>query len=158
MREQISLLMDGELDGDASAQLVSGMKEQDDWHLYHLIGDAMRDPEGFRADLDLDCSKAIHAEPTILAPVPHKTNLHKANRYAWSAAASFAAVMLVGWIALQNSGNSPVPKQVAQATHLDVIKSRLGDYLLAHQEVSRESEMMNSNIMQVSDTYQENGR
>ncbi len=160
MTEKISMLMDGELDDDEALALVSRMKaqEQDDWLYYHLIGDAIRDPEGFRADLDLDCSKAIHAEPTILAPVPHKTNLHKANRYAWSAAASFAAVMLVGWIALQNSGNSPVPKQVAQATHLDVIKSRLGDYLLAHQEVSRESEMMNSNIMQVSDTYQENGR
>ena len=160
MTEKISMLMDGELDGEEAAKLVSGMKarEQDNWLYYHLIGDAIRDPEGFRADLDLDCSEAIHAEPTVLAPVPHKTNFHKAKRYAWSAAASFAAVMLVGWAALQSPENSPVPKRVAQVVHLDVIKSRLNDYVLAHQEFSPESEMMNSNIRPVSDTYQENGR
>ncbi len=160
MTEKISMLMDGELEDDEALTLVSGMKaeEQDDWLFYHLIGDAIRDPAGFRADLDLDCSEAIHAEPTVLAPVAHKANLQKANRYAWSAAASFAAVILVGWVALQSPENAPVPKRVAQATHLDVIKSRLSDYLLAHQEVSPDSGMMNPNIMQVSDTYQENGR
>ncbi|MHB1099868.1 MAG: sigma-E factor negative regulatory protein [Burkholderiales bacterium] len=160
MKEKISMLMDGELDGEEAAMLVSGMKaeEQDDWLYYHLIGDAIRDPEGFRVDLDLDCSEAIHAEPTVFAPVLHRSNSHKARRYAWSAAASFAAVMLVGWVALQSPENSPVPKRVAQVVHLDVIKSRLNDYVLAHQEFSPESEMMNANIRPVSDTYQENGR
>ncbi len=157
MREQISLLMDGELDGDASAQLVSGMKEQDDWHLYHLIGDAMRDPEGFRADLDLDCSRAISLEPTVLAP--QKSKLHHAKLYALSAAASFAAVLAVGWVVLQSPQDSPVPKQVAQVVRLNVIKSKLDDYLAAHQEFSPESGgIMTSNIRTVSDTYQENGR
>lgn len=158
MKNEISMLMDAELDSDDAARALSGMKEQDerDWLLYHLIGDAIRDPEGFRADLDLDCLEAIEAEPTILAP--YKSKLGKARLYALSAAASVAAVFLVGWVALQNPAVSPVPKQVAQAVHLDLIKSRLNDYLLAHQEFSPRSEMMSSNIRTVSDTYQESSR
>ncbi|HQT26331.1 MAG TPA: sigma-E factor negative regulatory protein [Burkholderiales bacterium] len=158
MNEKISMLMDGELDDDEAMRLLSGMKqdEAEGWHFYHLIGDAIRDPEGFRADLDTDCFKVLEAEPTVLAP--YKSGLHKAKVYAWSAAASFAAVALVGWVALQNPQGSAVPKQVAQAVHLNVLKARLNDYLLAHQEFSPESEMMTSNIRTVSDTYQENGR
>lgn len=158
MNEKVSMLMDGELDSDEAAHLVSRMKSDDagEWQLFHLIGDAIRDPEGFRADLDLDCFKALEAEPTVLAP--YKSPLHKAKVYAWSAAASLAAVALVGWVALQGSQDSPVPKQVAQVVHLNVIKSKLSDYLLAHQEFSPESEMMTSNIRTVSETYQENGR
>ncbi len=156
MREEISMLVDAELDGEDAARLVSRMKDQEaqDWLLYHLIGEAVRDPEGFRADLDVDCWPVIVAEPTVLAP----SRLHKARLYALSAAASVAAVFLVGWVALQGPADSPVPKQVAQAVHLDVIKSRLNDYLLAHQEFSPRSEMMPSNIRTVSDTYQESGR
>ena len=157
MREQISLLMDGELDNDASAQLVSRMKEQDDWHLYHLIGDAIRDKAGFRADLDLDFSQAIDLEPTVLAPQSPR-RAPRAKWYALSAAASFAAVMAVGWVAMQGSQYSQGPKEVAQA-RLNIIKSRLDDYLAAHQEISPESgALMTSNIRTVSDTYQENGR
>lgn len=158
MREEISMLMDGEVDDEEASFLVSRMKaqEEDDWLYYHLIGEAIRDPENFRADIKMDCSAAIHAEPVVLAP--YKSHAHRVKVYAMSAAASFAAVALVGWIALQGPPDSPVPKRVAQVVHLDVIKAKLGDYLLAHQEFSPESETMTSNIRTVSETYEEPGR
>lgn len=158
MREEISMLMDAELDSEEAVRVMSGIKGKDeqDWLLYHMIGEAIRDPEGFRADLDMDCCEELAAEPTILAP--YKSGLHKVKLYTLSAAASVAAVFLVGWVALQSPSGSPVPKQVAQAVHLDVMKSRLNDYLLAHQEFSPRSEMMTSNIRTVSDTYQESSR
>ncbi len=158
MREKISMLMDGEMDDEEAASLVSRMKaqEEDDWLYYHMIGDAIRDPKAFRADIGMDCSEAIHAEPVVLSP--YKSHAHRAKVYALSAAASFAAVMLVGWVAMQSPSDSPVPKRVAQVVHLDVIKAKLGDYLLAHQEFSPESETMTSNIRTVSETYEEPGR
>ena len=158
MKEKISMLMDGELDEDEVAPLISRMKagDDDDWLCYHLICDVIRDPAGFRADIKMDCSESIRSEPVVLAP--YKSSLHRAKVYTLSAAASFAAVMLVGWVAMQSPSVSPVPKRVAQAVHLDVIKSKLGDYLLAHQEVSPESEAVTSNIRTVSETYEEPGR
>ena len=154
MKQDISMLMDGELEDDAAERVISGLKAQEeDWLLYHLIGDAIRDPEGFRADLHLDFAAALDQEPTVLAP----RRFQKARFYALSAAASVAAVFLVGWVALQNPASSPVPSQVAQAVHLDVIKSRLNDYLVAHQEFSPRSGMP-ANIRTVSETYQDDGR
>ncbi len=158
MNEKISMLMDGELDDEEADRLLSGFNqgEAEKWHCYHLIAEAIRDPEGFRADLHVDCINAIEAEPTVLAP--HRSKTQKAKVYAWSAAASFAAVALVGWMALQSPQGTVVPSQVAQAVRLNVLKSKLNDYVTAHQEFSPESEMMTSNIRTVSDTYQENGR
>lgn len=158
MTEKISMLMDGELDSQEAALLVSRMEdaERADWRCYHLIGDAIRDPEGFRADLGMDCCKALDAEPTVLAP--RKSGFHNVKLYTLSAAASVAAVLLVGWVALQGPEDSPVPKQVAQVVHLNIIKAKLSDYLLAHQEFSPGAEMATPNIRTVSETYQENGR
>ena len=50
MKTQISALMDGELDaretGDVWRALVRDADRQNDWHCYHLIGDALRqEPE-----------------------------------------------------------------------------------------------------------------
>ncbi len=159
MKQDISMLMDAELDEQDAGRVIARLKDDEggDWLLYHMIGDAIRDPEGFRADLHLDFSSALAEEPTVLSP-PRKSGMQRAGFYALSAAASFAAVSLVGWVALQSPSTSPVPKQVAQAVHLNVMKSGLNDYLLAHQEFSPRSDMLTSNIRTVSDTYQDSSR
>ena len=49
MKQNISTLMDGELSGDEAEMLLGRIKRhpdaQQEWLTYHLIGDAMRQPD-----------------------------------------------------------------------------------------------------------------
>jgi sigma-E factor negative regulatory protein RseA len=75
-QEQISALVDGELDGpqaDALLALLARSKDRTDWEIYHQIGDALRSDEATPA-LSPDFSERLFArldaEPVILAPIP----------------------------------------------------------------------------------------
>jgi sigma-E factor negative regulatory protein RseA len=141
MRDRISQLMDGELDRqdrDAALRELRGDGEaREAWRTYHLISDAMRDTpllsEGFAARL----ARRLAEEPTVLAPA-HRPSL---PRLAWAAAASLAAVALVGWLAFAPQ-QEPAP-QVAQAPKparpavvVRALPKAANDYLLAHQGFS----------------------
>jgi sigma-E factor negative regulatory protein RseA len=141
MKERISALMDGELDDKSAAELIEALGRDRDarlaWASYHLISDAMRDgrllPEGFGARL----SERLAAEPTVLAPRPRQPESKR--WYALSAAASLAAVALVGWLAFAPQPNTPAPVAQAPAEvkpNIVPLPTAANDYLLAHQGFS----------------------
>jgi sigma-E factor negative regulatory protein RseA len=145
MKDRISALMDGELDDKSAAELIETLGRDREarlaWASYHLISDAMREgrllSEGFGARL----SERLAAEPTVLAP---RFRQPESKRwYALSAAASLAAVALVGWLAFapQPASQLTTPAPVAQAPaeakpNLVPLPTAANDYLLAHQGFS----------------------
>jgi sigma-E factor negative regulatory protein RseA len=153
--EQISSLMDGELDAHQAEQQLTRLKNnpeaQADWDTFHLIGDTLR---GDRL-VSRQFSERLHArlaeEPTVLSP--RRSPARRVTAYAWSAAASFSAVALVGWMAFYSPLSPqpqlassqqpaiqavPVAATVAQQEQLPNVPSegRMNEYLIAHQEFS----------------------
>lgn len=139
------------------------------WSQYHLIGDVMRGANALSPNFKQDLMAKIDLEPTVLSPnaawmneptVFNETNeLNEARNkkkaldvksklpatnlpVVWSVAASFAAVMVVGWMVLQTQvGNQTAPAMVAQAALSQEVTalpaaSEQGvpaEYLMAHQ-------------------------
>jgi len=72
MKQNISTLMDGELSGDEAEMLLGRIKRhpdaQQEWLTYHLIGDAMRQPDYLPNNMNAAFFERLHAEPTVLAP------------------------------------------------------------------------------------------
>ena len=143
MKERISALMDGELDERAAGEAIDALRREgeaiDAWRVYHLISDGMRDrrvhSEGFTARF----SVRLAAEPTVLAPssLPGKSPV---QRFALAAAASIAAVALVGWLAFAPQPQAPQPVAQAEPSVTPAMSVPLpraaNDYLLAHQGFS----------------------
>jgi len=141
MGEQISRLMDGELEGAEADAALRELRSADgvaSWTCYHVIGDALRrcgEPTpGFAARF----AARLEAEPTVLAPRPKRA---PRLPFVWAAAASVAAVLVVGWVAV--STLDPQPTAVAKAGEVNNVRGALArpqpvppDYLLAHQEYS----------------------
>jgi sigma-E factor negative regulatory protein RseA len=157
MSEQISALMDDQLDGAEGEGCLRRLKDDEslrgDWEIYHLIGDTLRGtpargmPAGFAGRLA--------AEPTVLAPraVQRKPSQRRQTWYALSAAASVAAVAAVGWMALPMIQSSPPPTAMVQppavvqvpvsapTVAIVPVAQGVGDYVLAHQRYSPRSAM-----------------
>ncbi len=150
MKDRISQLVDGELEAGAADQLIEQAcrpgEACDTWRVYHLIGDALRGVRPMSGDFAARAAARIAQEPTVIAP----GRLAPAPR-AWfpmAAAASLAAVALVGWVAfgpqrepaappLAEAKLAPVPvAAVSAATALVPIPPEANDYLLAHQAYS----------------------
>jgi len=152
MKEQVSAMMDGELADRDCESCVRRIKDDPDlraetWDLYHLIGDALR---GHHAPgVSEGVRKQLATEPRILAPRGQTGRApRRATWYALSAAASIAAVALVGWMALplfdfQPGQPEPAATRVVEAAPLAVVPTAHGvsDYLLAHQRFSPSSVM-----------------
>lgn len=143
MKTRISELMDGELDNRAAVDAIracgQGADALETWRVYHLIGDAMRDSRVLSAGFSARFSARLQAEPTVLAP--QRARPESRTWFALSAAASFAAVALVGWLALAPQPEvAPVaqaPKPAAEAPQAQAMApSAANDYLLAHQGFS----------------------
>jgi negative regulator of sigma E activity len=149
MNEAISALMDGELEGRAADDALEHLRRDGEaanaWRLYHLMSDAMH---GQRQVLSARFVERVAArlatEPAVLSPgaLPGRTPL---QRYALAAAASLAAVALVGWLAFApQAQQQPVPVATATAPvpRIDPRPQRVplptatSDYLLAHQGFS----------------------
>jgi sigma-E factor negative regulatory protein RseA len=163
MKEKISALMDGELDGAAATELIDKLERDmgsrgldggsregqalDAWRTYHLVSDAMRDTRLLSAGFRDRVWQRLAAEPTVLAPkrAASESRYEPRKRFAMpaAAAASLAAVGLVGWLALAPQHQAPRPQApVAQAV-LEAKKPMIiplptatSDYLLAHQGFS----------------------
>ncbi len=141
MGEQISRLMDGELEGaeaDAAFRELKGPEGVASWVCYHVIGDTLRrcgEPiPGFSDRF----AARLEAEPTVLAPRPKRA---PRLPFVWAAAASVAAVMVVGLVAV--STLDPQPTAIAKAREANAVRSAQArpqpvspDYLIAHQEYS----------------------
>jgi sigma-E factor negative regulatory protein RseA len=141
MGEQISRLMDGELEGaevDAAFLELKGPDGVASWACYHVIGDTLRRcgepiPGSFGR-----FAARLQAEPTVLAPRPKRA---PRLPLVWAAAASVAAVLVVGSVAV--STLDPQPTVVAKAREANAVRTAQArpqpvppDYLLAHQEYS----------------------
>ncbi len=103
MKQEISSLMDGELDTPASERTIRdccGSAElRQDWQAYHVIGEALRGDRPRPFDVSVAVMKALQQEPTVLAPRPRR--FRSLGRIALAAAASVATVGGVGWVGIQ---------------------------------------------------------
>jgi sigma-E factor negative regulatory protein RseA len=145
MKDRISQLMDGELDDRSAADTIKacarGGEALEAWGTYHLIGDAMRDSRVLPAGFSARVMRRLEAEPTVLAP--QRPRPDSRSWLALSAAASFAAVALVGWLAFAPQpgvapqlAQAPKPAAEAQPAPTAMTPSAANEYLLAHQGFS----------------------
>ncbi len=154
MKERLSAWMDGEFEDAESASLLGAVKRdpalRDNWDCYHLIGDALRGVQG--PDLCAKVRARLAAEPTVVAP-QRRNRAERLRWYALSAAASVAAVIFVGWMALPGVQSEAV--QTASVPSIQAVNGPLAevkpvalpvderakDYLLAHQRYSPSNAM-----------------
>jgi sigma-E factor negative regulatory protein RseA len=149
VKEKISALMDGELQrheaGGALGQLESDGESRDAWRRYHLIGDVMRNAQPLSAGFAARVSERLAKEPTVLAPARIAPRPAFTRWQALSAAASVAAVAMVGWVAFAPPQGAVPLAQVApqQAAPVETAQVKqvappdaANDYLLAHQGYS----------------------
>lgn len=145
MNEKISRLMDGEIDDAAEFdRCVASLRTEDayaTWVCYHVIGDQLRGGHGLAQGFADRFSRQLAAEPTVLAPMATKAvRGAQTATMAWAAAATLAAVTVVGWTAL-SMVDAP-PTAVAKAREAATVRAAEvrpagevpADYLLAHQE------------------------
>ena len=138
-REQLSALMDGELQGDIWLQALQCAEQEDGratWHAYHVVGDALRSTElaahGASSSAFLARFQQRLAQEPVLArkledvpmqqvvsvkaPLPQAAN---ASVFRWKMLAGFASLAVVAsvgwnsWDKLQDGGT-----QLATATPL----------------------------------------
>ncbi len=149
MTERISALMDGEHAPEEFTGTLEDLRAtgeaQETWRTYQLISDALRDTRLTSPGFAERVNARILEEPTVLSIA---REAHAAERPRWMplyAAASFAAVALVGWIAFvppeapQATAAKAPPKPVAVAQQEPVqlpLTNAANDYLLAHQAYS----------------------
>jgi sigma-E factor negative regulatory protein RseA len=107
--QQLSALMDGEIDADAAAQTCRAWRTDPglraDWHAYSLIGDVLRSADLAKPSAsDQAFLAAVHErlarEPVPLAPSPSPAIL-RARRHRWmrplGIAAGVAMVTSLAW-------------------------------------------------------------
>jgi len=145
MTQELSSLMDGELEADEARRAIRGCcgseALKDTWQTYHLIGDAMRGESPCRGAATRRIMEALEREPTVLAP---RLRLGaSAGRIAFAAAASVATVAVVGWIGMQDRApadgpalarsDAPAAQPVAVA---NVVPLRnMNDYVVYHRQM-----------------------
>jgi sigma-E factor negative regulatory protein RseA len=145
MKQEISVLMDGEMFEDEAELFFDKLKRQphasQDWAAYHLIGDALRQPEYIHRDISPSFHARLQAEPTVLAP--HSQSKQRVKHYALSAVASVMALALVAWLSMQ-VGTERVPQLASVQQNSNAVRPasfQSNDYLMAHQEFSPSAEV-----------------
>lgn len=145
MNENISRLMDGELDDAELDRCLTELKSADamqTWVSYHVIGDHLRGTGGGARGVPARFAAALAAEPTVLAPHARAHRPAQPATFAWAVAATIAAVTVVGWTAF--SMVDVPPNAVAKAREAATVRAAQvkppaelpADYLMAHQEYS----------------------
>lgn len=178
MTREISELMDGELSSETMQNLIRRMKQdqrlREDWSLYHLIGDKLREIGVYSPALAGRVGERLVQEPTVLAP-RRRMLTETLGRFAMTAAASLAAIAVVAWVALHGPQERPAaevasaPPTIAQpavqvAAPVQPVStpmpSRVNDYLIAHQEYSPTTAVQGvaSYVRSVSHPVQDAGR
>jgi sigma-E factor negative regulatory protein RseA len=146
MKQEISALMDGEMFEDQAEAFLDKLKRhpemQQDWENYHLIGDALRQPDHICKSFGNSFHERLQAEPTVIAP--YKRTSQRVRNFALSAVASVMALALVAWLSLQ-VGSEPAPQvataQLQQNSAIRPASAQANDYLMAHQEFSPSAEV-----------------
>jgi sigma-E factor negative regulatory protein RseA len=153
MKQDISALMDGELDARDADQAIRTCSSNEElkarWNEYHLIGELMRDQRPRPSACVSRVMAAIDKEPTVLAP-RRRVLETTFGRIALAAAASVATIGMVSWIGTQGGapGVSSTPS-VAKSAPVSAIKPvaatttvapsqaapDVQEYLSAHRQV-----------------------
>jgi sigma-E factor negative regulatory protein RseA len=141
MNEELSRLVDGDLDETEVDGVVAGCRRPEafaTWTCYQIIGDALRGAPDTWPGFAQRFSRALAAEPTVLAP---RRRQHPVATWAWAAAASIAAVTVVGWTAVsltETPGTALAKAREAGAITAASVRPQVlpPDYVLVHQEYS----------------------
>jgi len=122
MKQQLSALVDGEVDVERCEHIFLAAKSTGDvaqaWRDYHVIRDVIREECWVESDMTSRIMAQLDDEPTILAPqavtVSEKvTHIRpRFSKYSWSIAASVAAAFFVGMFVL-NQPEVAAPTQIA---------------------------------------------
>jgi len=145
MKSKISALMDDELEQHGTGGALEALRiegeARDGWRRYHLIGDLMRDTHPLSAGFAARVADRIAQEPTVLAPSRRRIEAVRMPVWAFSAAASLAAVALVGWVAFGPGDDAQLAQRQPQVLAVPEAPqvappAAANDYLLAHQGYS----------------------
>ena len=138
--EEISLLVDGELDVERIEGVCTRLRNADSmttWVCYHVIGDALRGSSAIMPGFAARFATRLAAEPTVLSP-PRRGPAPAA--VAWAAAATVAAVSVVGWVAMTTlplgDTSLATARQAASVRAADTRPAVDNEYLVVHQEYS----------------------
>lgn len=170
MKQQLSDLMDGELDvaqGNAAWNALANDAElRDCWRTYHFIGDCMRHEVVYDVVLHPASTSKIMGrladEPTILAPRRKSADgpISGKTRVALAMAASAATVAVIGLIASRQV--QEVPVQVAQqpvtstsqvSTQANTqagipgVTPNVNDYLILHRQFANPEALMPATLV-----------
>ena len=142
--EEISLLVDSELDAEHIEGVCVCLRDAGSmttWVCYHMIGDALRGSSAIMPGFAERFASRLAAEPTVLSP--HRRKPAPAA-VAWAAAATVAAISVVGWVAMATlpAGDGTMPTAIATAKLASTVRAADtrpavdNEYLLVHQEYS----------------------
>ena len=135
--EFMSAWMDGEL-SESEASDFSTEKIRQNWDAYHLIGDALRNPDlvvSPSESFHLRLSRALDAELPIVAPQKRRSPF----KLGLSGLAVVAAVATVAWVAQPYVMGGPEVRPYEVRTLADASTNEapiLYDYLEAHRQMS----------------------
>lgn len=155
---RISALLDGELKQEEALAVLAdpdpdGRLEQD-WRLYHLIGDTLRHTSPLSRQFDEKFAARLADEPSIQAPrtifprseeiwnTPQQGYSPPGKLIGFSIAATIVAVSMAGWAVLEPgrdmglSAKNSSRVQVAGSDQAGPSASAVSGYLTAHQEFS----------------------
>ncbi len=158
INEQLSALMDDELDGHPSllSELGSNVELRAEWARYHLIRDVITDhlPDQPYSDISARVSARLEAEPAIFAPI-HKRRQPSRLRFVAKQVAGLAIAATVSAVAVLTVQQHQTPeagptaaglaaaspptrvRYVSADTRLDQkVQSKLSGYLVNHNEYS----------------------
>jgi len=141
--EEISLLVDNELDAehvDGVCVCLRDAGSMATWVYYHMIGDALRGSSAIMPGFSERFATRLAAEPTVLSPQRRPAPA----AVAWAAAATVAAISVVGWVAMTtlSAGDGGMPAAIATARQAATVRASDtrpavdNEYLLVHQEYS----------------------
>lgn len=105
MRNKVSELMDGELDGTHAAKIINAVKTDNDlfsdWKIYHAIGDSLRQ-SAVNIDISEQVRNQLADEPLLLSPYPHKTHQNRKQKLLGLSVAASVAALSIGWLISQS--------------------------------------------------------
>jgi sigma-E factor negative regulatory protein RseA len=127
--EALSAFMDGELATDDARHLLRNLRDDprllDDWHMHHLIGDALRGEHAPGASVAHAVRQRLQAEPTVLAP----------GRWRHAAGvAVLAGALVVGVLALGGRDEPGAPLLAQAPGAASGMAHAAQPYLAAHRD------------------------
>ena len=123
VKQQISEMMDGELDKDTINMLIKDKNIKNFWHRYHLISDVIhqRFPIHSQTQLSKNISESISNQPTVLSPVKNTSLPTYIRPIAGLAVAASVAVVAILGIQQFQSGGAETINQTAQ---VEIVQNR----------------------------------